>query len=98
MDEILQLLKSFNLKEFLRKKLMLLAALVCAVLSMLIDQGILKWDAQYEGRLLVAAVVLMLIWLVIDGLQRKYKKMAAVYEASMAADAAGETPAENSDK
>ena len=85
MDEILQLLKTFDPKQFLRKKLMLLAALVCAVLSLLIDKGILNWDAQYEGRLLVAAVVLMLIWLVMDGLQRKYKKMAAVYEANLSA-------------
>lgn len=87
MDEILQIIKEFNLKQFLRKKLMLLAALVCAVLSLLIDKGILNWDAQYEGRLLVAAVVLMLIWLVMDGLQRKYKKMAAVYEANLSATA-----------
>ena len=86
MDEILELIKGFDLKAFIRKKLMLLVALVCAVLSLLIDKGILKWDAQYEGRLLVAAVILMLIWLVIDGLQRKYKKMEAVYKANMAAD------------
>ena len=87
MDEILQLLKTFDPKQFLKKKLMLLVALVCAVLSLLIDKGILKWDAQYEGRLLVAAVVLMLIWLVMDGLQRKYKKMAVVYEANLSAAA-----------
>ena len=88
MDEILEIIKGFDFKAFIRKKLMLLAALVCAVLSLLIDKGILKWDAQYEGRLLVAAVILMLIWLVIDGLQRKYKKMEAVYKANMAADEA----------
>lgn len=88
MDEILEIIKSFDLKAFVRKKIMLLVALVCAILSLLIDKGILNWDAQYEGRLLVAAVVLMLIWLVIDGLQRKYKKMEAVYKANMAADEA----------
>ena len=87
MDEILQLLKTFDPKQFVKKKLMLLVALVCAILSLLIDKGILNWDAQYEGRLLVAAVVLMLIWLVMDGLQRKYKKMAAVYEANLSATA-----------
>ena len=97
MDEILQLLKTFDPKQFVKKKLMLLVALVCAILSLLIDKGILQWDAQYEGRLLVAAVVLMLIWLVIDGLQRKYKKMAAVYEASMAAEAPEYDPAASGD-
>lgn len=95
MDEILQLLKTFDPKQFLRKKLMLLAALVCAVLSLLIDKGILNWDAQYEGRLLVAAVVLMLIWLVMDGLQRKYKKMAAVYEATMVQTASDKDSADS---
>lgn len=97
MDEILQLLRTFDPKQFVKKKLMLLVALVCAILSLLIDKGILQWDAQYEGRLLVAAVVLMLIWLVIDGLQRKYKKMAAVYEASMAAEAPEDDPAASGD-
>ena len=95
MDEILQLLKTFDLKQFLKKKLMLLVALVCAILSLLIDKGILHWDAQYEGRLLVAAVVLMLIWLVMDGLQKKYKKMVAVYEATMAQTASEEDPADS---
>ena len=86
MDEILEIIKGFDFKAFIRKKLMLLAALVCAVLSLLIDKGILKWDAQYEGRLLVAAVILMLIWLVIDGLQRKYKKMEKAFMANLAAE------------
>ena len=94
MDEILQILKNFDLKQFLRKKIMLLVALVCAVLSLLIDKGILNWDAQYEGRLLVAAVILMLIWLVMDGLQKKYKKMSAVYEAAMSADDSEEDSAD----
>ena len=76
MDEVRDILSKFDLKEFLRKKLLLLGALVCAILSLLIDKGILTWDAQYEGRLLVASVVLMFIWLVIDGLKRKYHKMA----------------------
>ena len=88
MDEILELVKNFDLKAFIRKKLLLLAALVCTVLSLLIDKGILKWDAQYEGRLLVAGVVLMLIWLVIDGLQRKYRKMEKAFRANMEAEEA----------
>jgi len=90
MDEIRELLKGFDLKQFLKKKLLLLGALVCTVLSLLIDKGILAWDAQYEGRLLVAGVLLMLIWLVSDGLQRKYKKMEKAYRANMEAAEAEE--------
>ena len=90
MDEIREILSKFDLKQFLRKKIMLLAALVCAILSLLIDKGILTWDAQYEGRLLVAAVVLMLIWLVIDGLQRKYHKMARAMGIDLNADKTAE--------
>lgn len=88
MDELKEFLQEqlgkIDLKEFFRKKLLLLAALVLEIISLLIDKGILDMPPEYEGRFLVAGVVLMFIWLVMDGLQRKYRKMAAVYEASMA--------------
>lgn len=75
--------------------MLLLAALALEIISLCIDKGILDWPAEYEGRFLVAGVVLMFIWLVMDGLQRKYKKMAAVYEANLAAmETEDETPAE----
>lgn len=90
MDEIREILSKFDLKRFLREKLMLLGALVCAVLSLLIDKGILLWDAQYEGRLLVAAVVLMLVWLVMDGLKRKYHKMAKAMGIDLNSDKTAE--------
>ena len=95
MDELKEYLQErfgkFDPKEFFRKKLLLLVALVLEIISLLIDKGVLEWPAEYEGRFLVAGVVLMLIWLVMDGLQRKYKKMAAVFEANMAEDASQET-------
>ena len=90
MDEIREILKEFDFVKFLKKKILLLAALVCEILALLIDKGILTWDPQYEGRLTVCGVVLMLIWLVMDGLQRKYRKMSAVYEAAMAQEASEE--------
>ncbi len=88
MDEIREILQQFSFINFLKKKLLLLVALVCEILALLIDKGILTWDPQYEGRLTVCGVVLMLIWLVMDGLQRKYKKMEAAFRANMAADEA----------
>ena len=69
MDEIREILKAFDFVKFLKKKILLLVALVCEILALLIDKGILTWDPQYEGRLTVCGVVLMLIWLVMDGLQ-----------------------------
>ena len=92
LKEFLQeLLGKFNPKEFFKKKLLLLAALVLEICSLLVDKQILALPAEYEGRFLVAGVVLMLVWLVMDGLQRKYRKMAAAFEANMAEESSDET-------
>ena len=94
MDELKEYLQErfgkFDPKDFLKRKILLLAALVCEIISLLIDKGMLDMKPEFEGRFLVAGVVLMFVWLVIDGLQRKYKKMAAVFEANMAADTSEE--------
>ena len=59
--------------EFLVSKLMLLVALACEVISYLMDQGIMQGSARVINGLTVAGVVLIFIYLVINGLTRKYK-------------------------
>ena len=77
---------SFDQKSFLREKLLLLGALACEVVALLIRREIIAADPELVGRLTVAGVVLMLIWLVIDGL----KKTARRVRANMGLDDDGE--------
>ena len=83
---------SFDPKKFLREKLLLLGALACEVVALLIRREIIAADPELVGRLTVAGVVLMLIWLVIDGLRKTARRVRANMglDEEDAEDAAGE--------
>ena len=72
---------SFDPKSFLREKLLLLGALACEVAALLIRREVIAADPELVGRLTVAGVVLMLIWLVIDGLKKTARRVRAVWSA-----------------
>ena len=90
---------SFDPKSFLREKLLLLGALACEVAALLIRREHIAADPELVGRLTVAGVVLMLIWLVIDGLKKTARRVRAnmgLDSEEDAEDAAGETAPEES--
>ena len=68
---------SFDPKSFLREKLLLLGALACEVVALLIRREVIAADPELVGRLTVAGVVLMLIWLVMDGLKKTARRVRA---------------------
>lgn len=65
--------EKFSLAQFLRRKFLLLGALVCEVIALLMDKGIIAGSAELTTRLTVAGMIIVLIYLVIDGLKNKYK-------------------------
>ncbi len=84
----------FDPRSFPPEKLLLLAALVCEVLALLIRKGVLAAGPELVARLTVAGVILLLIYLVYDGIKRKARKI----RAQMGLDAeADEPPAEETD-
>ena len=64
--------EKFSLAQFLRRKFLLLGALVCEVIALLMDKGIIAGSSELTTRLTVAGII-VLIYLVIDGLKNKYK-------------------------
>lgn len=65
--------EKFSLAQFLRRKFLLLGALVCEVIALLMDKGIIAGSDELTTRLTVAGMIIVLIYLVIDGLKNKYK-------------------------
>ena len=65
--------EKFSLAQFLRRNFLLLGALVCEVIALLMDKGIIAGSAELTTRLTVAGMIIVLIYLVIDGLKNKYK-------------------------
>lgn len=65
--------EKFSIAKFLRNKALLLAALVCEVVALLIDKAVITGFDKYEMSLTFAGLILMFIYLVWDGLKRKYK-------------------------
>ena len=65
--------------RFRKEKLLLLGALACEAAALLIRKGILQADPGLVGRLTVAGAVLVLIYLVIDGLQKKVRHYRRVW-------------------
>ena len=59
--------EKFSLAQFLRRKFLLLGALVCEVIALLMDKGIIAGSDELAG------MIIVLIYLVIDGLKNKYK-------------------------
>ncbi len=66
--------QKFSLGKFLLNKLMLIAALICEVIAYLMDQGLMTGSERVISGLTVAGVVIAFIYLVLDGLRRKYKR------------------------
>ena len=64
-------------KSFPPEKLLLLAALACELLALLIRKGVFTADPELVARLTVAGAVLVLIYLVYDGIKRKARKIRA---------------------
>ena len=64
----------FNIAKILYDKLMLIVALCCEIVAYLMTRGVLEGSAQVINGLTVAGVVIMFIYLVTDGLKRKYKQ------------------------
>lgn len=65
--------EKFSLARFLRRKFLLLAALACEVTALLMDKGIIAAADELTMRLTVAGMIIVFIYLVIDGLKNKYK-------------------------
>lgn len=65
--------EKFSLARFLRRKALLLAALVCEVIALLMDKGVISATDELTMRLTVAGMIIVFIYLVIDGLKSKYK-------------------------
>lgn len=65
--------EKFSLARFLRRKALLLAALVCEVAALLMDKGVIAATDELTMRLTVAGMIIVFIYLVIDGLKNKYK-------------------------
>lgn len=61
--------EKFSLAQFLRRKFLLLGALVCEVIALLMDKGIIAGSSELTTRLTVAGMIIVLIYLVIDGLK-----------------------------
>lgn len=59
--------------QFLRRKALLLAALVCEVAALLMDKGVIAATDELTMRLTVAGMIIVFIYLVIDELKSKYK-------------------------
>ncbi len=68
---------NFRLSPFPAQKYLLLAALVCEALALLIRKGILAADSSLVSRLTVAGAMLVLLYLVYDGLRRKLAQARA---------------------
>ncbi len=66
--------KNPSIREFLVSKLILLVGLACEVISYLMDQGIMQGSARVINGLTMAGIVLVFIYLVMNGLTRKYKQ------------------------
>ena len=65
--------EKFSPAQFLRRKFLLLAALACEVTALLMDKGIIAATEDLTMRLTVAGMIIVFIYLVIDGLKNKYK-------------------------
>lgn len=65
--------ENFNIPQFLRRKFLLLAALVCEVVALLMDKGIISATDERTMELTIAGIVIVLVYLVIDGLKSKYR-------------------------
>ena len=65
--------EKFSLARFLRRKALLLAAHVCEVIALLMDKGVISATDELTMRLTVAGMIIVFIYLVIDGLKSKYK-------------------------
>lgn len=65
--------EKFSLAQFLRRKFLLLAALACEITALLMDKGIIAATDELTMRLTVAGMIIVFIYLVIDGLKSKYK-------------------------
>lgn len=65
--------ENFSFPQFLRRKLLLLAALVCEVAALLMDKGVIVASDKLTMDLTVGGIVIVLVYLVIDGLKNKYR-------------------------
>jgi len=69
----------FSIKGFVRQKYILLIALVCAVLSILMDQEIIKVEPKVTNAFTIAAFVGVVLYLLKESFARK----AARYKAAL---------------
>lgn len=74
------------IKKFLYDKLMLIVALGCEIVAYLMRIGTLGGSAQLVSGLTVAGVVILFIYLVMDGLKRKYKQYSKKWGVDPSAD------------
>lgn len=65
--------EKFNLGKWLYEKLLLLVALVFEVAALLIDKGVVTGTEALEMRLTWIGIVIMLVYLVWNGLKQKYR-------------------------
>ena len=65
--------------KFRREKLLLLGALACEAAALLIRKEVLHADPGLVSRLTVAGAILVLIYLVIDGLQKKVRHYRRIW-------------------
>lgn len=62
----------FSLKDFVCGKLILMVALACELTAYLMAEGYIQAAPKVINGLTVAGVILMFIYLVSDGLRKKY--------------------------
>ena len=73
LEKLLAAIKKFSIKRFLLSNYILLTALVCEVIALLMDKGVISGDERTVSGLTVAGVIIMFIQLVRDGLRKKYR-------------------------
>lgn len=81
-----------SLKKFLYSKLILLAALVCEVAAYLMVRGVVQGNEQAINGLTVAGVILLFVYLVKDGLTRKYRHYSKKWGMGPYAEPTGSEP------
>lgn len=82
--------EKFNLGKWLYQKLLLLAALAFEVAALLIDKGVVTGTETLEMRLTWIGIVIMLVYLVWNGLKQKYRYYSRKWGMGPYAEAAPE--------
>ncbi|MCR5134507.1 MAG: hypothetical protein K6B12_02615 [Clostridiales bacterium] len=90
----------WTIKSFVRQKYILLIALVCAVLSILMDQEIIKVEPKVTNAFTIAAFVGVVLYLLKESFARKAARYKAALERlhEMEAEEAAQAEAAGSAK